>query len=333
MTAATAEIHHDDLAQARLVPADNVRASLVARMAGRFGVDSNKLLHTLKQTAFRQRQNDPEASTEEMMALLIIADQYKLNPFTKELFAFFDKKRGGIVPVVSVDGWARIVNEHSQYDGVEFVYSPEVVQHKSRTCHVWIDCMIYRKDRSRPTVVREFFYEVVRNADFSTPWDTHPSRMHRHKTFIQCARLAFGFAGIYDEDEAQRIVEGTVIDVPSQVQGSAGLKARLAGPLPTAAAEPTEAPQANAAAAPQSAPTQPPASETPPERNAKKSTKAKTVTISLPDATAPLDSWMASLKGTAPTERIAWMEQARKLAPAEYQDSLEQAFDELAFGG
>lgn len=29
---------------------------------------------------------------------------------------------------------------------------------------------------------------------------------------IQCARLAFGFGGIYDQDEAERIVEGTVID-------------------------------------------------------------------------------------------------------------------------
>ena len=30
--------------------------------------------------------------------------------------------------------------------------------------------------------------------------------MLRHKAMIQCARLAFGFVGIYDEDEAQRIV-------------------------------------------------------------------------------------------------------------------------------
>ena len=29
---------------------------------------------------------------------------------------------------------------------------------------------------------------------------------------IQCARLAFGFGGIYDSDEAERIVEATTID-------------------------------------------------------------------------------------------------------------------------
>ncbi len=31
--------------------------------------------------------------------------------------------------------------------------------------------------------------------------------MLRHKAMIQCARLAFGFTGIYDQDEAERIVE------------------------------------------------------------------------------------------------------------------------------
>ena len=39
------------------------------------------------------------------------------------------------------------------------------------------------------------------------PWKTHPKRMLRHKAMIQCARLAFGFTGIYDQDEADRIVE------------------------------------------------------------------------------------------------------------------------------
>jgi hypothetical protein len=43
--------------------------------------------------------------------------------------------------------------------------------------------------------------------------------MLRHKALIQCARLAFGFAGIYDEDEATRIRDsGTLVervDAPS----------------------------------------------------------------------------------------------------------------------
>ena len=37
--------------------------------------------------------------------------------------------------------------------------------------------------------------------------------MLRHKAFIQAARMAFGFSGIYDEDEAERIAEARVVEV------------------------------------------------------------------------------------------------------------------------
>lgn len=179
---------------------------LVGKIAGKFGVDPDKLLPALKHTAFRQSANSPEITNEQMMALMIVADQYGLNPFTKEIFAFPDK--GAIVPVVSVDGWSRIINENPQMDGIEFEYSPETIKHAGKDCYVWIDCIIHRKDRSKPIRVREFFAEVVRDMG---PWKTHPNRMHRHKAEIQCARIAFGFAGIYDQDEAERIIEASAV--------------------------------------------------------------------------------------------------------------------------
>jgi len=178
--------------------------SLVHRFAEKYSVDEAKFLDTLKATAFKQKEG-MQISNEQMTMLLVVADQYGLNPFTKEIYAYPDK--GAIVPVVSVDGWARIINENPQMDGLEFVYSPETTQHKGKTVHEWIDCIITRKDRSKPIVVREFLDEVMRTVNFTTPWDTHPKRMHRHKTLIQAARLAFGFAGIFDQDEAERIIE------------------------------------------------------------------------------------------------------------------------------
>jgi hypothetical protein len=36
--------------------------------------------------------------------------------------------------------------------------------------------------------------------------------MLRHKAMIQCARIAFGYAGIYDQDEAERIAEVKTVD-------------------------------------------------------------------------------------------------------------------------
>lgn len=179
--------------------------SLIFRMGAKFGVDGAVFFDTLKATAFKQK--DGLAPTnEQMLALLVVANQYDLNPFTKEIYAFPDK-RGGIVPVVGVDGWSRIVNEHPALDGIEFEYSEKchVMNGSNIQCHEWIECLIYRKDRSRPIRVREYLDECYRFVD--GPWQTHPKRMLRHKTIIQCARIAFGFSGIYDQDEAERIDE------------------------------------------------------------------------------------------------------------------------------
>lgn len=188
------------------------KGKLITRFAERFGVDQDKLLSTLKNTAFRQK--DGEVSNEQMMALVVVADQYRLNPFTKEIYAFPDKQNG-IVPVVGVDGWSRIINEHPQFDGMDFRQSGEIVtMGGAKPCPEWIECVMYRKDRSHPIIAREYLDECYREP-FATktgyvvtgPWQTHTKRFLRHKTMIQCARIAFGFAGIFDPDEAERIAE------------------------------------------------------------------------------------------------------------------------------
>lgn len=151
------------------------------------GQDGSELLPVLKATAFKGNVNDAQ-----MTALMVVANQYGLNPWTKEIYAFPDKNNG-IVPVVGVDGWSRIINSHPQFDGMEFAQD-------DKSC----TCIIYRKDRSRPVSVTEFMDECKRPTG---PWQSHPKRMLRHKAMIQAARLAFSYVGIYDQDEAERIVE------------------------------------------------------------------------------------------------------------------------------
>lgn len=181
---------------------DNALASvpagkLIHRMAERYGVDEQKLLSTLKSTAFKVKNDEP--TNEQMLALMVVADQYGLNPFTRELYAFPSDK--GIVPIVGIDGWARIINEHHEFDGMEFEETAEACT-----------CVMYRKDRAHPTRVTEYLAECRRSTG---PWTSHPKRMLRHKAMIQCARVAFGFVGIYDEDEAERIIEGEVVQPES----------------------------------------------------------------------------------------------------------------------
>lgn len=172
--------------QASISKVEKLSQQLASRL--NLGVDGRELVETLKETAFRGQVSDSQ-----MAALLIVAEQYGLNPWTKEIYAFPDSKNG-IVPVVGVDGWARIINGNSSFDGMEFEQDAE-------SC----TCKIYRKDRSHPIAVTEYMSECRR--ENVQPWKTHPRRMLRHKAMIQCARIAFGFGGIYDEDEAERIVQ------------------------------------------------------------------------------------------------------------------------------
>jgi len=179
----------------------NALTTLTANLAKQFNMgDGSDLTTTLKATAFKSGTQVTDA---QMTALLVVANQYGLNPFTKEIYAFPDK--GGIVPVVGLDGWSRIINSHPQFDGMDFEQDAE-------SC----TCIIYRKDRNHPIKVTERMSECKRGTG---PWQSHPKRMLRHKSMIQCARLAFGFSGIYEPDEAERIIEA---DAPKKVNPDTG---------------------------------------------------------------------------------------------------------------
>lgn len=160
--------------------------SALAVMASKINVDPAKLHSTLKATVFKG------ASDDELLALVVVANSYGLNPLLKELYAF-PAKGGGIVPVVSVDGWISMVNNHPQMDGMKFEeHYGDAGSLEAITCTIW------RKDRNRPIEVTEHLSECKRNTD---PWKME-HRMLRHKALMQCARYAFGFSGITDEDEA-----------------------------------------------------------------------------------------------------------------------------------
>lgn len=169
-------------------------ATLTSKLAATLNMgDGSGLMETLKATAFKGQVSDAQ-----MTALLVVANQYGLNPWTKEIYAFPDKNNG-IVPVVGVDGWSRIINNHPQFDGMDFLQDAE-------SC----TCIIHRKDRAHPVKVTEYLAECRRpNVG---PWTSHPRRMLRHKAMIQCARLAFGYGGIFDQDEAERIAEVKTVD-------------------------------------------------------------------------------------------------------------------------
>ena len=158
-------------------------------MAERCNVEPGKLHSTLKNTVFKG------ASDDELLALVVTANTYQLNPLLKEMYAF-PKKGGGITPMVGVDGWLKIANRQPNFDGMNV----EVYGDGKTPTHA--TCEIYLKDRAHSVKVTEYFDECKRNTD---PWTQMPRRMMRNKAIIQAIRVAFGIGGIYDDDEAADI--------------------------------------------------------------------------------------------------------------------------------
>lgn len=168
------------------------RQSLIATMAAKYQMDPDQFAKTVRATVMPAQHTN-----EQFAALMLVANEYDLNPVVKEIYAF-PAKGGGIVPIVSIDGWVNLVNSHPACDGFEFDF-----EHADDGALVSCTCRMYRKDRSRPVTVTEYLVECIRSTD---PWKMK-HRMLRHKAMIQAARYAFGFSGIYDEDEGSKIAE------------------------------------------------------------------------------------------------------------------------------
>jgi phage recombination protein Bet len=175
--------------------------SVLRSIAARYGMEPKAFEETIKASLGLEK-----CSAGEFAAFLCVAQEYGLNPLTKEIYAF-PKKTGGIQPIVGIDGWLNLANSHPMFDGMEF---EDVLDQQG--CLAAITCRIHHKDRRHAICVTEYMGECRGNTG---PWKQWPARMLRHKAAIQAIRYAFGFAGIMDQDEYERM-----ITVDAQVQKS-----------------------------------------------------------------------------------------------------------------
>jgi phage recombination protein Bet len=194
---------------------ETARPSLIATMAAKFNMDPKAFEQTVRATVMPSQHTN-----EQFAALMMVAKEYDLNPLTKEIYAF-PAKGGGIVPVVSIDGWLNLVNSHPACDGFDIEFHDD-----DKGQPISCTCRMYRKDRSRPVTVTEYLSECIRNTD---PWKMK-HRMLRHKAVIQAARYAFGFSGIYDEDEGAKIAEMRDVTPPAPPKPPVPPSAQIASP-------------------------------------------------------------------------------------------------------
>ena len=192
--------------------------SLFAEMANTYGMERAAFESTIKKTIMPAGVNP---TNEQLAAFLLVAHQYELNPFTKEIYAF-PTKAGGIQPIVPIDGWIKIINRHEQFDGMDIVEQFDTNGQINA-----VTCSMYRRDRDHPVVITEYMEECHRD---TVQWKDKPIRMLRHKAVIQAARYCFGFAGIVEPDEAEHMIEmgaAEVVTVDATMQKLSALRGAL----------------------------------------------------------------------------------------------------------
>lgn len=124
------------------------------------------------------------APKQTLLALLRLARANGLDPLKEEVaLAVYDDTHWQAY--ITVEGYSKLLNRHPAFDGIAFTQSEDT----ANGIPIWMECTIYRKDRSKPITVREYFEEVKGEQAI---WQKMPRRMLRHKVMQQCARLAVG---------------------------------------------------------------------------------------------------------------------------------------------
>ena len=188
---------------------------LIATMAKQYNLDPKTFKATIMAAAVGGGKNMDMLS---LAQLLLVANEYNLNPVTKEIYAF--PSRNGLQPLVGIDGWIKLANRHPEFDGIQ----TEVVNDKDGNM-IGMTATVWRKDRSHPVVETEFLSECRKNTDL---WKRMPNRMMKHRAKAQAIRTAFGFAGIYLPDEFtydEKVVDAVVVD--QEVKGAEAIKQKL----------------------------------------------------------------------------------------------------------
>lgn len=224
------------------------KVSLLLRLGAQWGVDHRELYSMLAKTCFRKSDGTPP-SKEEMMSLLIIADQAGLNPMLGEIYAF-PGKNGGIVPIVGINGWRKIAAANPEYAGVRFEFSKEKTECCGISCCEYVKCIVTRRRRIEVGVgavgafgeVGEVGVGLGRTANTAItantagnaietyasfesegyaffeekfrntdPWKQQPRQMLMNKAQIQALKNTFpSLSALYDEDEGRDASRGSV---------------------------------------------------------------------------------------------------------------------------
>jgi hypothetical protein len=146
----------------------------LAKAASGLGIDEEEL------KAWIDLQIEVPAKT--ILSLLRMMQSLHLDPLCEEIgFTQYDDGQWQVF--ITIEGCSKLLNQHPQFNGLVFNQADTLIDGVPE----WIECAIYRKDRTVPTTVREYLTEVKGENEI---WRKMPRRMLRHRALQQCVRLA-----------------------------------------------------------------------------------------------------------------------------------------------
>jgi hypothetical protein len=123
-----------------------------------------------------------EVPAKSILALLRSMQSLHLDPLSEEI-GLIQYEDGNWQVFITIEGCSKLLNQHPQFNGLVFNQADTLIDGVPE----WIECTIYRRDRTVPTTVREYLMEVRGE---NAIWQKMPRRMLRHRALQQCVRLA-----------------------------------------------------------------------------------------------------------------------------------------------
>ena len=123
-----------------------------------------------------------EVPAKSILALLRSMQSLHLDPLSEEI-GLTQYEDGHWQVFITIEGCSKLLNQHPQFSGLLFNQADTLIDGVPE----WIECSIYRRDRTVPTTVREYLMEVQGE---NAIWQKMPRRMLRHRALQQCVRLA-----------------------------------------------------------------------------------------------------------------------------------------------
>ncbi|AQX20182.1 RecT family protein [Bartonella sp. WD16.2] len=107
--------------------------------------------------------------------------------------------------MTSIEGWLNIIRSHPNFNRMKLKKERD-----NEGKVIVYECAIYLKNIKYPIEISEEMEECRCDTEH---WRKSSSRMLCYKAITQCARYAFGFDDIYDEDEVDCINEAFINEV------------------------------------------------------------------------------------------------------------------------